>query len=495
MSSRRPSCPTRLLLLTLITKRRGWKLDLVNQITGGAAMVGLTNAVSAAALFVVALLVGRTGGAAELGRYGLMFALGSIFGGVVDFGTDRVLSERLAKGSSSWSYAWHAVVALKGTVAIVSISGSLLIWFLKGRPEPFLVITQAAAISSWLTLQAVTSAVNRLPILALARIASRLAGISVLEVLLVGVKSQGSAGAAILCMSTADIAVSLVVWWILWRRTLYRLPFNRFDSTAVIDTVRHAAPLGISSIAVWVYVKSDSLLLAGLVDLATLGTYTAAVRLAELLAGLAVAVNAVTLPALAKLHAESALRFAAARDFVIVSTAVALTTICLVIYLFADPIMALLYRFPDAALYLKIMIWAQIFAGTGAVATSALQVVGLNRLIARLTLTISVFGLVVYTVLIRLAGARGGAWGTLLTYAAILPLGLLLAKSRPTFIPFLRSAILLAPAAALGILLANIVGEGAGFWHQLVALVGFSCCILALLAAARPLGLLGQGSQ
>src|SRR5438132_1592062 len=101
--------------------RSHWLVGISMRIGSGAALVFAANVVSTLSLFAVTIAIGRLSGATSLGRYGLIVVLGSFFGGIIDFGTDRVLTERLAQRSPHWPAAWWAVLFFKSLALSIGL--------------------------------------------------------------------------------------------------------------------------------------------------------------------------------------------------------------------------------------------------------------------------------------------------------------------------------------------------------------------------------------
>jgi O-antigen/teichoic acid export membrane protein len=284
---------------------------------------------------------------------------------------------------------------------------------------------------------------------------------------------------AVISLGVWDIANACLLWLFGLRSDLARLPYAPASRSASWLAFRNALPLGISSLATWVYVKLDTILLGLTTDLATLGAYTAAVRLAELLGGLSTALNAVMLPAFARLSATHPENFRRARDAAITAVTFGIGLLCLGIFCFADMLVSVAFKLPSSSLYLQILVWGQIYAAAGVVCAVVLQVRGRGRSIAEITVLTSIISIPLYVVLIKIGGAVGAAVATVVSYALIIPIGLRLKASRTTFVPLLRASIVLLPAIAAGLgafLYAGGFGGGR-FGHAIIALLAY--CVVA----------------
>jgi len=414
------------------------------RIGSGATLVGVANLISTLSLFAVSVTIGRLAGATNLGRYGLLVVVGSFFGGIIDFGTDRILTERLAQRSPGWIAAWWGVVVVKGSTLGPGLVIGLLVLAVDHVGFVLLVAIQGASLTATLTTQAMAVVLHRLPALALVRVGTRmmaLAGIAVVVAFHVDLGSIVSY--SIVLVSIADLSGAALLGAYVFRPDLTKLDRDDWNQASIWAAVRAGLPLGVSSLAVWLYLKLDTVILAGVSDLSTLGTYTAAVRLAELLGGIPTALYSVTLTALAELWAGDARRFRFARDALLTATTISMGLVCMIVFLLATPIAGATYHLPNAALYLRLLVWGQVFAAAGVISGASLQVSKKNSAVAHIALLVALVSIPTYTFLIAFFGASGAAIATTALYTAILPIGLLLPATRETFLPLLVDAAIL----------------------------------------------------
>lgn len=456
-------------------------LRLGRRLSLGAGQVAVANGVSALVIFVASITVVRLGGAKELGRYGLIIALGSVVGGIVDLGTDRVLTQRVAERSSGWTAAWRALIWLKGGGLGIALLVALIYFLVRGDVFEALLVLYGIATSAWLTLQGLASALHRLGRYTIFKVASRVGGLGTLAVAATVGFSAHPAGLAVISLFVWDAGIGGLLWLVGLRSDLARLPATPATRSASWLAFRHALPLGISSLATWLYVKLDTILLGFTTDLATLGAYTAAVRLAELIGGLTTALNAVLLPAFAGLSVTEPENLRRARDAAITAVAFGVGLLCMVVFCFADVLLSVAFKLPASALYLRILVWGQIFAAAGVICAAVLQVRGQGRSIAEITVLTSILSIPLYVVLIKIGGAVGAAVATFVSYALILPIGLGLRPSRTTFVPLLRASVVLLPAIAAGLGAFVYAGgfSGGRVGHALIAVLAY-CLVMAI---------------
>jgi O-antigen/teichoic acid export membrane protein len=471
-----------------ITKGVRGLLPVAIRLSAGATLFGLASGVASATLFGLSLLVSWRAGVVDLGRFGLAVAIGSVVGGIIDLGTDRMVTQRIAEKAPSWPAAWRALLMLKVGFFGAATLLAALFWIASSNSLPFLILCYAAATSAWLTVQALASGLSRLGWLAAARVISRVGGFVTFGAFLLSQPHQESASAyALAFVAIWDLGGVVALWFGSMKPGLTRIPGIAADLSGTKRALQEALPLGVSAVATWLYVKLDTIILAWFSDLATLGAYTAAVRLAELLGGFSTALNAVLLPAFARISAKDSKYFQAARDIIIIATALFIGLACLLTYFFADTILAVTYRLPGSAPYLRILIWGQIFGALGAICGAALQIQGLGMAIARIATITAAISLPLYVIFIHFGGATGAAIATVISYGMILPVGLAIPASRRTLVAFLRGLVVPAPALMLGGIAFSLSG---GFQGRLWLSAAVGASTYGLVSVAGGLGLL-----
>lgn len=463
-------------------RSRNGLIRLTWTIGSGGALIGGATAVSSISLFIVSVAIGRVAGVTELGRYGLLIAIGSFLGGVIDMGTDRVVTQRLAERAPTWRAALGALVIVKSAVITVGAVAAMVYSQETGVDYGWLVLLQAASITLMSSAQSVAAGLRRLASYAVVRVLFRLIAVA-LFALLVGV--LGHRGQiveySITIIAISDlVAVALLAW------ILLHVEFASTGEAPTPRTVRQAfqdaLPLGVSSLAVWVYLKLDTLLLAVFAGLTTVGAYTAAVRLAELLGGLPTALGPVVLAVLARLWNRDESEFRRARDGIVLVSTLVMGVCCLAVFQFASSLIMATYRIAAATPFLQILVWGQLFAIAGVIGNVSLQVTRNANAVAQIAIAVAVLSVPTYAILIPLAGGTGAAGATVGLYAAIIPVGLLVRSSRQTFRPL---AVCLAVAIAAACL-ATAAGATLAYYHSGFLRVGWwmPFVVYALAAAA-----------
>src|SRR5450759_1829396 len=117
--------------------------------------------------------------------------------------------------------------------------------------------------------------------------------------------------------------------------------------------------------------------------------------------------------------------------------------VCLVMFLLAGPILNVTYHLADPAIYLRPLVWGQVFAAAAVICGLSLQVSKKSSVLAHISLALAIVSIPTYIVLISLFGAIGAAVGTTALYASIIPIGILLPASRSTFLALLGDVVII----------------------------------------------------
>jgi len=178
-------------------------------------------------------------------------------------------------------------------------------------------------------------------------------------------------------------------------------------------------PLFASSFAIVVYTRIDVVMLGMALGDATVGIYSAAVRLGEAWCFIPSALAASALPVLSALKNESRVNYVAELSRVIRHCVQAGLVLAISVSVFSPSIIKLLYgsEFADSAQILSIYMWAVlfIFVGIGSLpyfTAEALQKYTLYRTLAGMAVNVTL-----NLLLIPVYGAKGAAVATVITQA------------------------------------------------------------------------------
>jgi PST family polysaccharide transporter len=200
------------------------------------------------------------------------------------------------------------------------------------------------------------------------------------------------------------------------------------------DAKRYLAygfPIAVSTLAVGIYHRIDQVMLHKMVSDQVLGNYVAAVRLTEFVNLVPVAVMTSLFPILSQ-TAQDEDRFCHYLRLSFRALMAIAFGVCIVIALFAVPIVHLLYgvKFATAAPLLAVLIWSEVPVFFGVVIANGLVAKNLQNYLPLSTGIGAVVNVVMNLYLIPRWGAMGSAWAT--NVSELLAAVLLFLVFRPT---------------------------------------------------------------
>jgi O-antigen/teichoic acid export membrane protein len=218
-----------------------------------------------------------------------------------------------------------------------------------------------------------------------------------------------------------DQAVVAVLFLIMYRWKIEWFPFFSFTWTQAKKLMRDAWPLIFAGMVVSVYMKIDQVMLKEMLNTKAVGVYAAAVKLCEAWYFVPTAVIASLFPAVIEARKKSEPlyeeRVQKLYDLMVWgSVAVALPTT-----LFADWIILILYGadFQEAAVVLRIYIWAGVFVSLGVASSKWLVAENLQRYSFYITALGAVLNISCNYWLIPIYGIKGAAFATLVAQGTV----------------------------------------------------------------------------
>ena len=215
-----------------------------------------------------------------------------------------------------------------------------------------------------------------------------------------------------------DQAVVAVLFLIMYRWKIEWFPFFSFTWTQAKKLMRDAWPLIFAGMVVSVYMKIEQVMLKEMLNTKAVGVYAAAVKLCEAWYFVPTAVIASLFPAIIEARKKSEPlyeeRVQKLYDLMVWgSVAVALPTT-----LFADWIILILYGadFQEAAVVLRIYIWAGVFVSLGVASSKWLIAENLQRYSFYITALGAVLNISCNLWLIPIYGIKGAVFATLISY-------------------------------------------------------------------------------
>ena len=204
-------------------------------------------------------------------------------------------------------------------------------------------------------------------------------------------------------------------------------------------------PLMLTSIAVWVYMRIDQVMLGSLAGDRVLGVYSAAVRLSEVWYFLPGVIVSSVLPTIVRskkideqLYYDRLQRLFNLMVFLSYIIILPLTVL-------ADPIINLLYgpSYREASGMFVVLMWTGLFVALGVAREAWVVTEGLMRFSFATTVAGAITNIVLNVILIPRWGALASAWATLVAQAVAVSFSTLLyAPTRRIFVMQLKALIL-----------------------------------------------------
>jgi O-antigen/teichoic acid export membrane protein len=215
-----------------------------------------------------------------------------------------------------------------------------------------------------------------------------------------------------------DQAVVAALFLLLYHWKIEWFPFFSFRWIQAKKLMRDAWPLIFAGMVVSVYMKIDQVMLKEMLDAKAVGVYAAAVKLCEAWYFVPTVVTASLFPAILSTRQKSKPlyqdRLQKLYDLMVWgSVAVALPTTLL-----ADWIILILYGadFQEAAVVLRIYIWAGVFVSLGVASSKWLVAENLQRYSFYITALGAILNISCNLWLIPIYGVKGAGFATLISY-------------------------------------------------------------------------------
>jgi PST family polysaccharide transporter len=363
---------------------------------------------------IATILLARYLGTVQLGEFGALYAYVGLYGWLSTFGLDSILARQVAQARD------HAGSILLTGVCVSSLfaCGSAVIAFLLAP-----LFGYGGALSSLLIFASID-------ILLLSPL--RLPGI----IFQVDLRQWYGVGIGLvrqfawLLMLVVLAAARLDLFWIIVGRTSCALLEVVLIGVAIYhkgylarpwrlltsETKKYLAygfPIAMSTLAVGIYHRIDQVMLHKMVSDQALGTYVAAVRLTEFISLAPIAVMTSLFPILSQtVKDEDRFRYYLQLGFR--SLMAIAFGLCMVICLFAAPIVHLLYgvKFVAAGPLLAVLIWSEVPVFFGVVIANGLIAKNLQNYLPISTGIGAVVNVLLNLYLIPRWGAMGSAWAT-----------------------------------------------------------------------------------
>jgi PST family polysaccharide transporter len=414
---------------------------------GGTAVVAGTLMQKAAGL-VLAAALGRLLSVEDFGRLSFAIGFATFFEIFADLGIDMATTSRLAAADKAQEgHILGSALALKA----ITVAGTVVI--AGGVSFVYDQDLRVLALVSLLMLVADVPSTFALGLAARVE----LTAIEVIQSLgtiagVVALIAAAAWGAGPGVLVGIQVASSLVSGFALGRIAKRRLGLTLSASRDTMwQLARAAVPVAVSVLAVVVYVKIDTLMLAAMTTTDEVARYAAPVKLVEGLAFLPTAAAAVVLPAVSRYDATGQDRSNELMRLTFRYIGAVLLPVAAFGTVAGGPLLAFIFGRPyaGAGSVLALLLWAYVFACGWAVARQSMIARRQNKALTVLPIAGAVVNVGLNLVLIPAHGALGAAVASLVSYALPIVLGLWWPGVAELFWTFLRVTIRPTLAAVL----------------------------------------------
>jgi O-antigen/teichoic acid export membrane protein len=452
----------------------------VRRVARATAFALVATALEKGGAMVLLLLIARTLGAEEFGRYAALMALLAFVQLAAELGQEPVLVRLLAQRSEA-----EAVTVIDGALAmrlVCTTLGGVLLAAVGARLLPTVghlpIVLAAAGIvaASGTGLRAVFRTEQRLERLCVVA----LANVTTFGIVLVIASGLGlGLGGAVAAWGSGQLAASLAAFGLVRREHPVR---PRWHTTVAATLARSGWALALNAVLLSVTLRVGQLVVLRFAGAVESGYLAAGSRLAEAFALLPEALMLVLLPVLSAydVGARDAQRALSVR--VVRWLGVLALTVIVAVSLAAPVLVAALFgtAYLPATPALRISIWLALLAATGSVFTNLLIARGLERLLLGVNAVSSALTIALSLAVVPSFGFIGAAAVSL---AANVLAQVILAAVRPT-----RAEIVACVRPLVGPVLVALALVLAGMWCPGPPLVVAGGGSLVFLAASVALG-------
>ncbi len=223
-----------------------------------------------------------------------------------------------------------------------------------------------------------------------------------------------------------------------WSLYIYKTFFHghpqkwKFEATILKQLLHDSWPLFLAGFTGYIYAKMDQVLILHYIDSTMVGVYGVAVKLTQIWAFLPGLIITSLFPAVVnarKVHFEQYAKRLRALSLLTVGTTV---LIALPLFIFAPWVISLIFgnAYIAAVPILRIYLWTSVAITLVVLAQHYLIAENLSKIFLYSSVIGATTNVVLNIILIPAYGASGSAWGTMLSYLAVVASLLLFKKSR-----------------------------------------------------------------
>ena len=394
---------------------------------------------------VVGVWVARYLGPSDFGLLNFAIAFVALFSFLADLGLQAIVIRELVRRPEDRLQIVASALVLRLVGAVVAVAAAMLAILVFRPQEPqahsvVLIIALGLIAQAWDVIDYdYQSRMYPVPI-----VVARVSSLFVFSALKIGLILGGAGLVAFAWATAGELALSAVLFWILFRRQAGGVRLSAVRRAEVLQLLDHSWPLAIASLSVLIYMRIDQVMLGQMLDDHAVGIFSAAVRISESWYFVPMALLAAVSPALTAAYESSEEEY---RSKTLVSIRLIVWVgvgLALAITVFSKPLIAVLFgpEYAQARDVLAVHAWAGVFASLGVASGPWFVNAGLTRLRMIYTITGAVANIGMNLYAIPRFGVVGAAFATLVSQGFS---GLLLnafsSRTRPVFRLQIRSLL------------------------------------------------------
>lgn len=371
------------------------------------------------AAFFIGVLVIRHLGPDQFGALSYIMAVAFFFTAITKFGLDMIVVKRIVqfpeKTASIVASAW-LIRILSTLITIVFVAISLMFVEIDSINSFYVLLIAFGGLSqSFWVIEPALNAKENYRSLALSKITQTVIS-ALLRIVLIYLD------APLLYFVVALVFDHILLSFIYAVSQKVLLNFILLRANINFDEIRFlykaAIPILLSSLSVALYTKMDQLMIAHLLDIHSVGIYSAAVRIIEATYFLPIIFSSVCLPILVRVKLSGNEKYEeyvrSIFSLMILSGAV----VGGLLYIFSEAIVVSLFGvdYRDAVEPLRVLCLGTVFVYVGSLTTTAMIANNLQRVLFIRTLSAAILNIILNYFLILEFGAIGASYATIVTF-------------------------------------------------------------------------------
>jgi O-antigen/teichoic acid export membrane protein len=383
---------------------------------------GLDRFIRLLGALLVGTAVARALGPSRFGVFSYAYAAYALFNIVSNLGLDLLVIKDIALDPDSEGESLGTAFVLKVAASLVTtVAAVVFVAVVKPHDRVILEITALLSIAS------IFQGLEVVGFCFQAKLKSRL---SFVPTTLVFLAANAARVVAIVThaqlltfawIAALEIALTQIFVGLSYASDRRRIPRWRFNRTKAVRFLHEGYPLLLSSFLIVIYTRSDQIILGHFCPSATVGDYSAAVKVSEVWYSVPLILCGSVMPQLARLRESHLMRYQANLQKLYNTLALLGVIVAILVTLFGKTIITLAFGSQYGAAYpiLSVYIWANVFVFVGIAGSQQMIFEGLAKVQLQRSLAGAILNVMLNFALIPLIGAIGSAIATLIVQVIV----------------------------------------------------------------------------